>query len=114
MGALLKKIQERSLAVQPTKVEVPELGDETGPLVVFMHPLTLAQRSKLMPLIEANDLSFIPKSVVMSAKDEDGNPVFDLADEKAMVRSKDIGWINRLASSIKADLEDMAEAVGEN
>ena len=113
MGVLTKKILERSRSVEPKRVEVPELGEENEPLVVFMHPLTLAQRSKLMPLIEKNDMTFIVKAVVMSARDEDGNAVFDLVDEKSMARSKDTGWIVRLSSFVADDMADGAEDLGE-
>jgi hypothetical protein len=114
MGALLGKIKERSRGVTPKQIEVPELGDESGPLVVYMHPLTLAQRSKLMPLISKNDMTAIAKMVVMSARDEDGSPIFDMVDEKEMARSKDTGWIIRLSQAVADDLTDGAEELGEN
>ena len=99
--------------MKPRQVEVPELGDESGPLVVYMHPLTLAQRSKLMPLISKNDMTSIAKMVVMSARDEDGNLVFDMVDEKEMARSKDTGWIIKLSQAVADDLVDGAEELGE-
>jgi len=114
MGVLLGKIKERSRDIKPKKIEVPELGDGTDPLVVYMHPLTLAQRSKLMPLISKNDMTAIAKMVVMAARDENGDAVFDLMDEKEMARSKDTGWIIRLSQAVADDLVDGAEELGEN
>jgi len=114
MGVLAQKIKERNQNVSPKRVEVPELADEgEAPLVVYMHPLTLQQRSKIMPLAVKNDLGFLVKAVVMSARDANGKPVFDLEDEKYMMRTKDAGWIVRLAGYVNDGLIDGAEELGE-
>lgn len=114
MGVLSEKIRLRNENLQPKKVEVPELSEDgEDPLVVYMHPLTLQQRSKLMPLAVKNDLAFLVKGVVMSARDANGKPVFDLEDEKAMMRTKDSGWILRLANYVNHSLVDASEELGE-
>jgi len=113
MGILAQKIKERSRNVQPKRVEVPELGDDNGPLVVYLHPLTLQQRSKILPLAAKNDLTALAKTVALSARTEDGEAVFDLEDEKMMARSKDSGWIVRLAGMINDDLLEGSEPLGE-
>jgi hypothetical protein len=114
MSRLAERIKDRSRSVEPRRVEVPELGDESGPLVVYMHPLTLADRSKVLPLVAKNDLSAIVKAILLSARDEDGGRVFDLEDEKAMLRSRDTGWILRMSNEIAGDLDFGAETLGES
>jgi len=109
MGKFAEKIKERNRNIEPKRVEIPEL--ET---VVFMHPLTLQQRSKILPLAMQNDLTYIVKSVIISARDEQGKPVFDLEDEKAMMRSRDVDWIVRLSKYTGADLDDGSDELGES
>lgn len=112
MGKLATKIKSLNDSVKPIRHEIPELGEDGKPLVVYLHPLTVAQKSKIMPLVRKDDLSYVVKSVIMSARDEDGTPSFDLEDEKAMMRTKNDDWIAKAylkINSNKSTIDELGE-----
>ncbi len=117
MSKLKERIQAHSQGAKAVKHEIPELPDDEGkPLVVYLHPLTFKQRAELFPLIQKDDLTFAPKAVRMSARDENGDPVFDLSDEKAMIYSRSTEWVERLSNIVLStiggdqDTEDLGES----
>ncbi|WP_116134340.1 hypothetical protein [Tropicimonas sp. IMCC34043] len=58
-------------------VEVPEWGDECGPLVIHFDPVTAAQAQAVTRRAAGSDAKATALAVILYSKDADGNPVFE-------------------------------------
>lgn len=84
-------------------MEVPEWGDESGPLVIFWQPLTLAEKQKLHNLGEANGyVARLADCLVMKALDAQGKPIFTIDDKVTLRRAVDPDVIARVVTRMMA------------
>jgi hypothetical protein len=94
------------------EIEVPEWGDDNGPLVVYVRPTNMAQRSKLFRLAKEDDLAVAAETVVLRARDKDGLALFKPADAEVLMTSCDPDVLTRLAAAINSDLQDLGNEAG--
>ena len=90
------------------RIEVPEWGDERGPLVVYAEPLTLAERRRLFQRNKGDDVGLSVDLLIVKARDADGKPLFSLDDKQALLNGVDPAVVARVAADIIAapSLED--------
>lgn len=82
------------------RIEVPEWGDESGPLVIFATPFTLAEKNKLYRLAKDDNLELLAYTLILKALDKDGNKLFTLEHKHALVNSVDSNVLARVAAQI--------------
>lgn len=86
------------------EIQVPEWGDEGEPMVIFVGPSNLAQRSKLFKLAQANDMEAVAETLILRARDKDGLPLFKPSDRETLMTSCDPEVVGRIAKEINEDL----------
>ena len=94
------------------KIEVPEWGNVSGPLLVYGKPITLSQKAKLARLSknEASGLELLAYALIELAKDSAGNPLFTLEDKRKLMTSADPDVMSRVASQLlNSDTVEIAE-----
>ena len=91
------------------RIEVPEWGDENGPLVIYATPFTLAEKKKLFRLAKDNDLDLLAYTLIHKALNKDGEKIFTLDDKHALVNSVDANVLARAAAQLSdsASVEDL-------
>jgi len=114
MGKLETVIKQHYKDLGSYKVEVPEWGDENGPLEIYFAPVTLKERNELVPLMAKNDLKWAAKLIRMKACDASGEKLFDLKDEVAMANFGDFSVIDRVAAAILDPDKQAIERLGES
>lgn len=96
------------------KFEVPEWGDESGPLVIYTTPLTLKERRSIMKLAGGDEQDGLARTLIMKARDKDGQALFTLEDKKTLVEFADSEVITRIvlwiADGVDVSDVDIAEA----
>lgn len=100
------------------EITVPEWGDGTDPLVVFVRPANMAQRNKIFKLAQAGDLESLAESLVLRARDKDGAPLFKPSDRETFMTACDPDVMVRVAKEINSDIgpddDDALEAATKN
>jgi hypothetical protein len=86
------------------EIEVPEWGDGTDPLVIFVSPTNMAQRNKIFKLAQAGDLESLAETLVLRARDKDGAPIFKPSDRDTFMTACDPDVIVRVAKDINSDI----------
>jgi len=83
------------------RIEIPEWGDEEGPLVVYSEPFTLRDQGKIATVTKNQPESeVLAELLVMKLIDEDGNKVFTVEDKAALRTSVDAQVVARVATEI--------------
>jgi hypothetical protein len=77
-------------------IEVPEWGD----LLIYVEPMTLKEKQKLLKNIKQDELGVIVEALVLKAKDAEGNKLFTIEDKLKLLNSADPDVISRIASEI--------------
>jgi len=88
-------------------VEVPEWGDESGPLKIYVKPANLAIRDKIYKFASKGSLEALVETIILRAKDSDGLSLFTPADRKTFINDVDPDVIARVAGEISEDLIDI-------
>lgn len=91
------------------EIEVPEWGDESGPLVIHVRPTNMAQRSKLFKLAKEDELATAAETLVLRARDKDGAPLFSPKDAETLMTSCDPDVLVRVAMAINTDIAKLSE-----
>lgn len=96
------------LAGQPTRIEVPEWGDDDSPLVIFATPLTLYERMRLQRSNKSgSDIEAAVELLILKAQDAQGNAVFSREDKNELLRGVDSKVIGRIAEAIIGKDDDL-------
>lgn len=85
------------------RLEVPEWPDDEGnPLVVTWRPLTVKDRDRQLKFRRdyGETIETAVHIMIQFAKDEDGEPLFSLADKPVLMRQASPEVILRIAASI--------------
>lgn len=94
-------------------VEVPEWGDENGPLVIHATAFTMEEQRRLRSRNKGDldDPSVLVDLLILKALDADGSKLFDLSDKPTLMRKADANVLARVAADITgaADTEDAAK-----
>lgn len=105
------------LSEGPRRIEVPEWGDESGPLEIFVHPANLKQRNKIFQKAKGDDLEALADTIILRAKDSNGMSIFHPSDRGALVSDVDPDVLARVAGEIMEDLnisDDDVEEMAKN
>lgn len=86
-------------------VEVPEWGDDKGPLKIFVKPANLTVRDKIYKHVANGSLEALVETIILRAKDSDGLSIFTSGDKQALMNQVDPDVIARIASEISEDLD---------
>ena len=91
-------------------IEVPERGDDDGPLVIYVEPFTLREQGRLHKASSGGgDATVLADVLIMKCMDADGAKMFDLGDKRALQTKVDAGVLARVASEIMAVDQDELE-----
>jgi hypothetical protein len=90
------------------RIEVPEWGDEQGPLVIFANPITLREQSRLSK-VDGGDAEMLIEVLVMKALDGHGEKLFALDDKPKLRSSADPLVVAKIVSQIMAQPQETLE-----
>ena len=96
------KMHFESLGIKT--IEVPEWGDDNGPLVIYAKPLTLAEMSKLQRYAQNNDVELMAYCLIHKALDEDMNKIFTISDKHTLMNQVDKDVLARVAGDIMSSV----------
>jgi molybdopterin-guanine dinucleotide biosynthesis protein A len=85
------------------EVLVPEWGEESDPLVVYVHPMTMAEVNMMKKIAskKASNIEQAANIIVVKAKDADGNRLFKLGDRDRLMQECDYKVVSRIAEEIE-------------
>jgi len=84
-------------------IEVPEWGDESGPLRIYVRPATLKERDAIYRHVSAGSLEALVETLIQRARDEEGKPIFRPVDRLELMRHVDPDVIARVVAEINGD-----------
>jgi len=111
---IIDQIKSHFNAKETKIIEVPEWGNEEHPLYIHASPMTLAQKNRLYKMAKDDDLGLMVETLIMKAKDKDGNSLFSRADKPDLMRACDPDVLIRVANSIIGDNDDDIDAIKKN
>jgi len=84
---------------QRLEVLVPEWGDDSGPLVVYVHPMTMAEVNMMKKIAskKASNIEQAANIIVVKAKDANGQRLFKLNDRDKLMQECDYKVVSRIA-----------------
>ena len=85
-------------------IEVPEWGDDEGPLKIHVWPANLVTRDRIYQAAKADTLESLAKALILRARTTDKLPIFEKTDTEALMRDVDPDVIQRVVSEINEDL----------
>jgi len=92
------------------RIEIPEWGDDEGPLVVFSEPFTLRDQGKISTITKNQPESeVLAELLVMKLIDDQGNKVFTVEDKQALRTSVDAQVVACVANQIMGVNEEELE-----
>ncbi len=100
-----KNHYQEKLNVEPRIVEVPEWGDDKGPLKIYVKPANLNVRDKIWKYSMENSLEALVETIILRAKDEDGISIFTSGNKESLMKSVDPDVIARVALEISNDID---------
>ena len=80
--------------------EVPQWGDENGPLVIYVKPLTLQESKKLYAMSNNVDLEVMVYSIITKALDSQGKNLFTIADKDKLMNQADVTVLAEVSAKI--------------
>ena len=86
------------------EIEVPEWGDEAGPLIIYVRPSNLAERDKLFKSAKEETLESLVQVLIIRAREKDGTMMFRPADKSHLMTAVDPDVISEVARKINSDL----------
>lgn len=99
------KVIERATAHFKSKsvktIEVPEWGDDDGPLLIYIEPFTLKDQGRLQNATKGSSESeALAELLVLKCLDSEGQKMFTIEDKHALRTKVDADIIARIASQI--------------
>lgn len=81
-------------------IEVPEWGDENGPLVICAEPLTLNDKQRVYRKAKEGELLSLAYVLIWFAKDKDGENLFTIEHKHALLNAVDPDVLSGIANQI--------------
>lgn len=92
------------------RIEIPEWGDEDGPLVAYSTPFTLKDQGRLQYITEKQSQSdVLVELLIMKLLDEDGEKIFTIEDKNDLRNNVDATIVTRIANQIMTVSEGALE-----
>src|SRR5690606_17369688 len=84
-------------------ISVPEWGDESGPLMVHVFPMTMAEVNLMQKIAskKASNIEQAANIIVVKAKDESGKRIFSINDRDKLMQEADYRVVSRIAEKIE-------------
>ena len=110
-GGVIDRAVAHFSAQEIRTIEVPEWGDDDGPLIVYVEPFTLREQGRLAKASSGSgDATVLADVLIMKCMDADGNKMFGLDDKRAMQTKVDATVLARVATEIMAvDTDELAK-----
>jgi hypothetical protein len=100
MSSPIERAKAHFKAQSVKTIEVPEWGEADKPLLIYVTPLTLAEKRKLFNGAKENDLGVLVDCIIMKAKDGSGANVFTLEHKRDLLNGVDPDIVARIANEI--------------
>jgi len=97
-------------SLQVKTIEVPEWGDENGPLIVYVEPFTLKDKSKLQAVnrLGNSEADTLVELLVMKCLDKDGGKIFTIEDKPVLRNMVDASILERVSTEImRVDFKEL-------
>lgn len=92
------------------RIEIPEWGDDEGPLVVYSSPFTLKDQSRIRYIADKqSEVDVLAEVLIMKLVDENGDKVFTIEDKNDLRNNVDAGVVSRVATAIMSVNEEALE-----
>lgn len=92
-------------AIGTREIEIPE-WDTT----LYVTPFTLAEKKALLKASKGDDVEFMTRTLILKAKDKEGEPVFQLDDKHKMMHKVHPAVLERVVGKI-AEVSTIEEKV---
>lgn len=114
-STLLDRVKEHFDTKSVRTIEVAEWGDDDGPLIIYVSPMTLLQRQKIYGSnAGAIDFKVMVAAVILKAEDQDGDRLFNLTDKSHLLNHADDVIIAKIAGFILDVPEEDDEEISKN
>jgi len=116
MSAILDRAKahfEARLSGEPSRIEVPEWGENGQPLVIYYKPMTLKAKSALSVFAD-NPFEYAVESLIRRALDADGKPIFRPVEKVEIMRHVDPDVVERIVISMVGDDKEDLEGIEKN
>lgn len=81
-------------------IEVPEWGDDNGPLIIYAEPLTLNDKQKIYKKAKEGELVALAYVLIWFAKNKDGEKLFTIEHKRVLLNSVDPNIVADIANQI--------------
>jgi len=106
----IQRAQEHFKSKPLKRIEIPEWGDEEGPLVTYSTPFTLKDQGRLQYITEKqSQADVLAELLIMKLMDEEGEKIFTIEDKNALRNDVDATVVARVANSIMSTDEAAIE-----
>lgn len=112
MGSPLENAVSHGARRQTRVIEVPEWGDENGPLLIYVQPWTMSEKGKAFALMQKNGLAGMVDVLQFKATDSEGKLIFQLGDRARLKNDADPDVITRIVEEMTEGLQDDAAGKG--
>lgn len=100
MTSVLDRAKAHYGAAELREIDVPEWGDESGPLVLGYRRATLRELADASQAADGNMVMTNAYIVAMKALGKDGKRLFNTADARELARTADPTVITRIAAAM--------------
>lgn len=106
---LIDAMVARAVDIGSRRVEIPELAQPDGkPYAIYVSPMTILEQRELARRYKDDPHSYLVGALIMKARDEKGEPVFNLEDKDTLMRRCPASLVQWMAAEISrsASVED--------
>lgn len=106
--SILNRAKEHyaALADMQRTIRVAEWDEEGDPCILYYKPLTLRDKAHIRKFAKS-DIELAVETIILKCRDADGKPVFTREHKQALMREVDAGIIDRIATEIVGEAEDI-------
>lgn len=97
-------------SLQIKTIEVPEWGDENGPLIVYVEPFTLKDKARLQAVTRLgnSEADTLVELLVMKCLDKEGGKIFTIEDKPVLRNMVDASILERVSTEImRVDFKEL-------
>lgn len=101
--SIIDQVKQHYQAQERVVISVPEWGDGTTPLEINIFPMTMAEASFIQRLSgkKASNIESAVNSLIVKARDKDGNRLFKIEDKDTLLNFADCRVILRINEEIE-------------
>ena len=109
MSALGERIGSKTIS-DTKRVEVEQWGDENGPLVLFVTPLSCGDFNKIQRkhpnFLNDMKIEALVDIIILKALDANGEKAFDVADKPVLMRQP-VGVVTAVAGDLMGEISQV-------